>query len=130
MLITPADLKEYTVFDSVRDRPDPLLTQDIIEAIAEITYQVGHDFSGPEYDLLPETVRLALLKMAQYFALINSDESITKGYTTEKIGDYSYSLGTGSSIQKPDVYTLIKDYVVSSEPSLEGTEVKMRMRSI
>lgn len=130
MLITPADLKDYTVFDSVRDRPDPLLAQDIIEAIAEITYQVGHDFSGPEYDPLPETVRLALLKMAQYFALINSDESITKGYTTEKIGDYSYSLGNGSSIQKPDVYTLIKDYVMPSEPSLEGTEVKMRMRSI
>ncbi|MBV7321647.1 protein YqbG [Bacillus halotolerans] len=130
MLITPADLKNYTVFDSVKDRSDSLLTQDIIEGIADITYQVGHDFSGQEYDPLPEKVRLALLKMAQYFALINSDESITKGYTTEKIGDYSYSLGNGSSIQKPDVYTLIKDYVITSEPSLEGTEVKMRMRSI
>ncbi|MBL4974812.1 DUF3199 family protein [Bacillus halotolerans] len=130
MLITPADLKGYTVFDCVKDRSDSLLTQDIIEATADITYQVGHDFSDPEYDPLPETVQLALLKMAQYFALINSDESITKGYTTEKIGDYSYSLGNGSSIQKPDVYTLIKDYVKSAEPSLEGTEVKMRMRSI
>lgn len=44
MLITPADLKAYSVFDSVKDRPDVLLTQDIIEAVAEISLEVGHDF--------------------------------------------------------------------------------------
>ncbi|MEC0765734.1 protein YqbG [Bacillus atrophaeus] len=130
MLITSADLKAYSVFDSVKDRPDELLAQDIIEAVAEISLEVGHDFSGEEYNPLPEKVRLAVLKMAQFYALINSDESITKGYTTEKIGDYSYTLGNGSSIQKPDVYALIKDYVVSANSALEGTEVKMRMRSI
>lgn len=130
MLITPADLKAYSVFDSVKDRPDVLLTQDIIEAVAEISLEVGHDFSGEEYDPLPERVRLAVLKMAQFYALINSDESITKGYTSEKIGDYSYTLGNGSTIQKPDVYSLIKDYVVPADSDLEGTEVKMRMRSI
>ncbi|KAF6603414.1 protein YqbG, partial [Bacillus sp. EKM417B] len=72
----------------------------------------------------------AVLKMAQFYALINSDESITKGYTSEKIGDYSYTLGNGSTIQKPNIYSLIKDYVVPADSDLEGTEVKMRMRSI
>lgn len=130
MLITPADLKAYSVFDSVKDRADELLAQDIIEAVAEISLEVGHDFSGEEYDPLPEKVRLAVIKMAQFYALINSDESITKGYTTEKIGDYSYTLGNGSTIQKPDVYALIKGYVLPADSTLEGTEVKMRMRSI
>ncbi|WP_343311262.1 DUF3199 family protein [Bacillus atrophaeus] len=130
MLITPADLKAYSVFDSVKDRADELLAQDIIEAVAEISLEVGHDFSGEKYDPLPEKVRLAVIKMAQFYALINSDESITKGYTTEKIGDYSYTLGNGSTIQKPDVYALIKGYVMPADSTLEGTEVKMRMRSI
>lgn len=71
-----------------------------------------------------------LLKLSQFYALINGDESIIKGYTTEKIGDYSYTLGDGSSLQKPDVYALIKDYVKPADPDLEGIEAKVRMRSI
>ncbi|MCY8258901.1 DUF3199 family protein [Bacillus spizizenii] len=130
LLITPDELKSYSVFESVKTRPDELLKQDILEATADIILKVGHDFSGAEYIPLPETVRLALLKLSQFYALINGDESIIKGYTTEKIGDYSYTLRDGSSLQKPDVYALIKDYVKPADPDLEGIEAKVRMRSI
>ncbi|MCY8912533.1 DUF3199 family protein [Bacillus atrophaeus] len=130
LLITPDELKSYSVFESVKTRPDELLKQDILEATADIILKVGHDFSDAEYIPLPETVRLALLKLSQFYALINGDESIIKGYTTEKIGDYSYTLRDGSSLQKPDVYALIKDYVKPADPDLEGIEAKVRMRSI
>lgn len=130
LLITPDELKSYSVFESVKTRPDELLKQDILEATADIILKVGHDFSDAEYIPLLETVRLALLKLSQFYALINGDESIIKGYTTEKIGDYSYTLGDGSSLQKPDVYALIKDYVKPADPDLEGIEAKVRMRSI
>jgi hypothetical protein len=124
MLITPSDLKAYSVFDVVKERPDELLEQDILEAEVEIESIVGHDFS--EYDPLPEKAKLALLKMAQFFALINSDESITKGIKSEKIGDYSYTLSDGQSIKKPDVYNLLKEYI---EPSQIGS-VNLKVRAL
>ncbi|OAT71883.1 protein YqbG [Parageobacillus thermoglucosidasius] len=125
MLITPADLKAYSVFDVVKERPDSLLEQDIIEAEVEIESIVGHDFS--EYDPLPEKAKLALLKMAQFFALVNSDESIVKGYKSEKIGDYSYTLGDGSVLRKPDVYGLLKEYIIESSTN---ESIKFRMRAL
>ncbi|EID42862.1 DUF3199 family protein [Parageobacillus thermoglucosidasius] len=125
MLITPADLKAYSVFDIVKERPDSLLEQDIIEAEVEIESIVGHDFS--EYDPLPEKAKLALLKMAQFFALVNSDESIVKGYKSEKIGDYSYTLGDGSVLRKPDVYGLLKEYIIESSTN---ESIKFRMRAL
>jgi hypothetical protein len=126
MLITPDDLKSYSVFDVVKSRPDSLLEKDILEAEVEIESIVGHDFS--EYSPLPNKAKLALLKMAQFFALINSDESITKGIKSEKIGDYSYTLSDGQNIKKPDVYNLLKEYI-KTEPSRIGT-VNLRMRSL
>lgn len=84
MLITPEEVIAYSVFEAVKSRPEDLLQHDILEAETEIQSIVGHDFSGEKYQPLPEKVKLALLKLAQYFALINSDESIVKGYKSEK----------------------------------------------
>ncbi|MGE6260875.1 protein YqbG [Heyndrickxia sporothermodurans] len=127
MLITPSDLKDYTDFEVVKERLDAKLEQDILEAEVEIESIVGHDFS--EYDSLPKKAKLALLKMAQFFALINSDESIVKGYKSEKIGDYAYTLADGNSIRKPDVFSLIKDYIKDSSHQNEGT-ARLRIRSL
>lgn len=70
MLITPDEVIAYSVFDTVKARPEDLLQHDILEAETEIQSIVGHDFSGEKYQPLPEKVKLALLKLAQYFALI------------------------------------------------------------
>jgi hypothetical protein len=66
--------------------------------------------------------------MAQFFALINSDESITKGYQSERIGDYSYTLATGQTIRKPDVYELLSAYVKPED--MKTGKARLRMRSI
>lgn len=68
--------------------------------------------------------------MAQFFALINGDESIIKGYKSEKIGDYSYTLADGNAISKPDVYNLLIDFIEPIDPPEDPASVRMRLRSL
>lgn len=124
MSITPAELKAYSVFEDVINRDDTLLKMDILEAETYIQKKIELPLS--EYVLLPSKLRLALLKVAQFFALTNSDESITKGYKSEKIGDYSYTLADGSTMSIPDVSDLLGDYIKKEEPS--DSDVFLRMR--
>lgn len=126
MSITPEELKQYSVFEDVLERPDPLLKMDILEAETYINKKISKPLK--ELVPLPETLKLALLKVAQYFALVNSDESINKGYKSEKIGDYSYTLSDGSSVSVPDVSDLIADFIDVTVPT-EGN-VFLRMRAL
>ncbi len=126
MSITPDELKQYSVFEDVLERPEPLLKMDILEAETYINKKISKPLK--ELVPLPETLKLALLKVAQYFALVNSDESINKGYKSEKIGDYSYTLSDGSSVSVPDVSDLIADFIDVTVPT-EGN-VFLRMRAL
>lgn len=132
--ITPEQVIAYSVFQKVKSRDPELLTKDIIEAEQEIKSIVGHTFDGVDtegnllYPILPAEVEIAYLKTAQFFALINSDESITKGYQSERIGDYSYTLANGQTVRKPDVYDLLAAYVKQAEIKTGNT--RLRMRSI
>ncbi|MCY7570951.1 MULTISPECIES: protein YqbG [Bacillus] len=130
MLISPEDVRAYTVFESVQNRSDELLISDIIEAEAEVFKIVGHDFTSEKYQPLPEKAKIALIKMAQFFALINGDESIIKGYKSEKIGDYSYTLADGNAISKPDVYNLLIDFIEPVVAPEDPGSVKLRLRSL
>ncbi|APT47390.1 DUF3199 family protein [Bacillus safensis] len=130
MLISPEDVRAYTVFESVKNRSDELLESDIIEAEAEVFKIAGHDFTSEKYQPLPEKAKIALIKMAQFFALINGDESIIKGYKSEKIGDYSYTLADGNAISKPDVYNLLIDFIEPSEAPEDPGSTKLRLRSL
>lgn len=86
MLIEPTDIVSYSVYDQVKNRPEELLAQDIIEAESEGALITGHSFTDSVYDPLPEKAKLALLKLAQYFALVNCDESAASSYQSEKMG--------------------------------------------
>ena len=130
MLISPEDVRAYTVFESVKNRSDELLESDIIEAEAEVFKIVGHDFTSEKYQPLPEKAKIALIKMAQFFALINGDESIIKGYKSEKIGDYSYTLADGNAVTKPDVYNLLIDFIEPIDQPEDPASVRMRLRSL
>ena len=127
MPITPSDLKAYSVFEDVLERSDDHLKSDILEA----TIYVENKIEKPLKDHvpLPEKLKLALLKVAQFFALVNSDESMAKGYKSEKIGDYSYTLQDGSKLSMPDISDLISDFINKEEPSSDGN-VFLRIRSL
>jgi hypothetical protein len=131
MYITPTDVKEYSEFGAVQNRPDSKLEKDILRAETEIFAYCGHRFddaikypSGP-----PEEVKLAIILLAEYYALTSGDESMVKGYKSEKIGDYSYTLADGRTIEKPSISTLLVSHVIESG-NIGGNQVRMRMRAI
>ncbi|GAB2558230.1 protein YqbG [Gracilibacillus alcaliphilus] len=109
MAITPEDLRNYTTFESVKKRPDAQLEMDILEAEIYINNKIEKPLD--EYDELPPELKLAWLKVAQFYALINGDESMAKGYKSERIGDYSYTLSDGSSLTMPDISSLLEDFL-------------------
>jgi len=125
-LITPEDIREYTIFDEVIERTDARLSYDIIQAQQDVFAFVGHRFELPIYTPLPEVVKLALVKVSEYYALINSDDSLVKGFKSEKIGDYSYTAGEGSETSSISLSNLLKDYVLPSA----GGKLHFRMLSV
>lgn len=127
VLITPQQVIDYTEFDDVKERVPNKLESDILQAQTELFAKVGHRFDAPEYNSLPAEVELALIKLAEYYALINSDESITKGYSSERIGDYSYTLANGTTVHRPNIDLLIAQYV---QKQVAKRPVSFRIRAL
>ena len=115
MLIMPDDIIQYSVIEAVKNRPQELLRQDILKSRSGSRADNGHRFTDEKYDPLPEKARLALLQLAQYFALKNGDESLLKGYKSEKLGDYSYTLSRSGGLVKPNVYKLLEEFILDYE---------------
>ncbi|MBC6308122.1 DUF3199 family protein [Listeria sp. FSL L7-1582] len=126
--ITPQELKSYSEFEAVQDRSDGSLLLDIIEAESELESTLRQPISEvlDVDEKLPEKLRIALLKLAQFFALINSDDSIQKGYTSEKMSDYSYTIGSGDSLKKPDISGLINGFINEDVQKLKKGLFRMR----
>lgn len=126
-LIIPQQIIDYTEFETVKSRAPNKLESDILQAETELFSKAGHRFDKPPYPPIPPEVTLALIKLAEYYALINSDESIAKGYTSERLSDYSYTLSDGQTIKKPAIDLLIADYVQKAAPK---RPVSFRMRAL
>lgn len=123
-LISANDVINYTAFDSVKNRATYQLDFDIVQASQDIFKYCGHKFEDTaKYFPLPTEVKLAFIKLAEYYALINSDEGITKGIKSEKIGDYQYQVGDGK-IQTVSLDSLLSEHVQSTGQS--GFKFKMR----
>lgn len=125
-MISPAEVKDYTVFDSVKERADVQLSMDIIQAQQDIFSFAGHKFTDEQYSTLPTEVKLAFIKLTEFYALTNSDESLAKGIKTEKIGDYQYSLGDGGTIQNFSLETLLSEHVQTTGQK----RMRFKMRSL
>ena len=126
-LIIPQQVIDYTEFEAVKAREPTKLKSDILQAETELFSKAGHRFDAPDYIPLPGAVELALIKLAEYYALVNSDESIAKGYSSERLGDYSYTLSDGRTISKPAIDLLIADYIQKAAPK---RPVSFRMRAL
>ncbi|APO43337.1 hypothetical protein BS614_04220 [Paenibacillus xylanexedens] len=123
-LITPQEIIDYTVFKKVKARAPQLLQMDILQAETEVFEEVGHDFSDSTLYPVPPAARLALIQLAQYYALVNGDESIAKGIKSESIGGYSYTLDNGQIISKASILAMLRKF--KAQP-VQGN-VNMRMR--
>ncbi len=125
MSITPEELKAYSVFEAVIERPDNRLEKDILEAETYVRKKISKPLE--EHNPLPATLQLALLKVAEFFALVNGDESLVKGYKSEKIGDYSYTMADGSSMSIPDVSDLLDEFIDKDAPNDGNVFLRMRV---
>ncbi|ECJ9718291.1 DUF3199 family protein [Listeria monocytogenes] len=128
--ITPEELITYSDFEAVRERKPEKLKMDILEAEMDLQAALGKSLVDiksrrVEETGFPETLKLALLRLAQFRALYNTSESMQKGYSAEKIADYSYSLANGESINYPDVSNLIADYL--DQKSTDKRKFRFRM---
>lgn len=94
-LVTPTEVIEYTAFAKVKSRQPSQLEMDIIQAEAEIFTWCGHTFSETDYPEIPAEVKLAAIKLTEFFALSNTDTGFVRGYQSESIGNYSYTLSDG-----------------------------------
>lgn len=123
-LITPSELITYTSFTAVKERDPALLQEDILEAEMEIYGIVNHQFTDTtKYSPMPPEVKLACKKLAQYYALLNADESEMKRMKSEKIGDYTYQR---DGLQKPDISSLLQAHIqVTAKNGL-----RMRVRTL
>ncbi|PFM11693.1 hypothetical protein COJ40_09040 [Bacillus cereus] len=128
-LITAQELIDYTVLPEVKKRPVPLLEQDILEAEIEINNipNIANFADEMKFPVIPEVVKLACKKLAQYYAYTNADTNAMKGIKSESVGggDYSYTKDS-SSIIKPDVLNLLKGFI----PNAGKKKVKFKMRAI
>lgn len=110
--ITPADVKAYTSFDEVKERTDPQLEVDIMQAEADVFAYVGHEFPLVDYPIFPPRAKTALLLLSEHYALVRGDESLVKGYKSEKLKDYSYTKGDNATLAgKPEIANLLRAYV-------------------
>lgn len=124
VLVTPEEVIEYSVFAKVKNRPPNLLELDILQASTDIYTWCGHNFDDTTlYPEIPPEVRLAAIKLTEYYALMNSDSSYVKGYQSESIGNYSYTLATGQT-HRVSLGTLLSAFGVKSKGLM------FRMRSI
>ncbi|MFF2885017.1 protein YqbG [Bacillus toyonensis] len=128
-LITARELIDYTVLPEVKKRPVPLLEQDIFEAETEINNitNIANFADQTKFPVIPEVVKLACKKLAQYYAYTNADTTAMKGIKSESVGggDYSYTKDS-SSITKPDVLYLLKGFI----PNAGKNKVTFKMRTI
>ncbi|MCU5201263.1 protein YqbG [Bacillus paranthracis] len=128
-LITAQELIDYTVMPEVKKRPVSLLEQDILEAETEINNipNIDNFADKTKYPVIPEEVKLACKKLAQYYAYTNADTNAMKGIKSESVGsgDYSYTKDS-SSIIKPSVLSLLKKFINDTGKN----KVTFKMRSI
>ncbi|KAA1803579.1 hypothetical protein FXB61_005693 [Bacillus cereus] len=128
-LITAQELIDYTVLPEVKNRPVPLLEQDILEAETEINNipNIANFADKTKFPVIPEEVKLACKKLSQYYACTNADTNAMRGIKSESVGggDYSYTKDS-SSITKPDVLNLLKRFI----PNAGKRKVTFKMRTI
>jgi len=83
MSITPAELKNYTEFEAVKNRSVEKLKFDILEAETYIDGFIDPKLST--YETLPEKLSLALLKVAQFLRWLMVMNQFPKAISRRKL---------------------------------------------
>lgn len=126
---TPTEVKDYSEYSSVQNRPNAKVEIDIRRAEADIIEYTGSDFSDNEkYPTIPDDINLATIIVAEAYALRAKDQGRAQGLKSEKFDDYSYTRFDANIAESLGVSALLNPYIDTTGST--GNKVFMRMRKL
>lgn len=112
--IFPEDVKEYTELEDVKERDDNKLRFDIIRAEQRIIKITNNRFDNEEYTELPESVRMAVILIAEAYAK-NTVEATRRQIKSETFDDYSYTAESAViDLDGLNLEELLSEYIIEA----------------
>lgn len=127
-LVTAAIVKENTTFSDIIDLDNKIIERSIKKSIKKIE---SSDYLGKRIVGLKVTtdqldnLGIAIEELTISNLLTSSDESIVKGYKSEKLSDYSYTMRDGNIASHVDIDYLIEDLKDSHGDSKSLTRISV-----
>lgn len=126
-LVNAKVIKDNTTFESIEALDDSIIERAIHKAIRKIeskTY-IGRRLIDMKVEVSQfDDLGVAIEDLTISMLLASSDEKIVKGYKSEKLSDYSYTIGDHAGSYHVDIDYLIEDLKLASVKS------KVRIRTI
>ena len=123
--VFPDEVQDYTSFADVHDRDTDKLTTDIVRAEQMVIAYTHNNFSGDEYTEIPNTVKTAVILLAERFA--HSAYLMSRANKSETFDDYSYTANDSeSTLADLGIASLLDDYVIDKTKN----SVFMRLRKL
>lgn len=124
--VKPEEVKQYSSYAEVLERPDEKLAFDIARAEAKVIKITHNRFDGEEYENIPDPVKMAVILLAEAYAK-NTVENTKKKIKSETYDDYSYTLGESTvNIDDLGISDLLEGYIIEAGAG----KVTMKLRKL
>ena len=125
-LVRVQDIREYSNFKSVKNASDDAILANIRKSLVKIQSRsyIGRSLIGVEVtDDQVENLKIAVKELAVSMITRNADEKIAKGYKSEKLDDYSYTIQDGVGGD----FGVDIDYLIDGLKLVDRTKRKIRI---
>lgn len=119
-LVNAEVIKSSTIFESIKALDDSIIERAIHKAIRKIESKayIGRRIIDMKVEASQlEDLGVAIEDLTISMLLACSDEKIIKGYKSEKLSDYSYTIGDHAGSYHVDIDYLIEDLKLASVKS-------------
>jgi hypothetical protein len=110
--VTPQEVRDYTEYESVKNRSDEKLAIDISRAESYVIAYTNNDFAN--YAEIPTEVKTAVILIAERYAYNATNISVGM-YKSETFDDYSYTLSDNANLGFDDLFLgeLLDGFILS-----------------
>jgi len=122
--VTPAEVKDYTDKQKVKDRADTKMAIDITRAEQYVINYTHNRFDDAEkYPDMPVEVKTAVILIAEVYG--NTSAEGKSEYKSESFDDYSYTVAdTATKLENLDLGPLLDEFI--TEAPRNAITLKMR----
>jgi len=122
--VTPAEVKDYTDKQKVKDRADTRMAIDITRAEQYVINYTHNRFDDAEkYPDMPVEVKTAVILIAEVYG--NTSAEGKSEYKSESFDDYSYTVAdTATKLENLDLGPLLDEFI--TEAPRNAITLKMR----